>query len=86
MSEVVGLDGQRVDGEIPREDTPEAVLECLLEELRNGKVKVSRLTIIAEDVSGDCRYFTRTSLATTAEAMCLAAVAHQMFLDELLDK
>ena len=87
MAEIVGLNGKRVDAEIPRDDTPEAVLEKLLGEIKNGTAKVTRLTIIVEGDIGDRKnhYFTRTSLATCAEAMCLASIAHRLFIAEMLD-
>jgi len=87
MAEIVGLNGQKVDAEIPREDRPEDVLQTLLTEIRDGTVQVTRLIVIVEGSAGDSdnTYFTRTSLATRAEAISLTAIGQRLVIDNIFD-
>lgn len=87
MAEIVGLNGKRVDGEIPRDDRPEDVLEKLLAQIRDGSAKVDRLIIIVEGSIGDSTnsYFTRTSLATNSEALALTVIGQRIITDGILD-
>lgn len=87
MAEVVGLDGKRVDGEVPRDDRPEDVLEKLLGQIRDGSAKVTKLMIIVEGTIGESanHYFTRTSLATNSEAVALTVIGQRIIVDGVLD-
>jgi len=84
--QIVGLDGKVVEEEIPAEDTAEAVLQKLLDELRAGAYKPIRLMIMLEheDERG-YRYMQRTSRMNYSESVTMATVAQRMLLDELLD-
>lgn len=87
MAEVVGLDGKKVDGIIPRTDRPEDVLGRLLSEIKDGSAKIDRLIVIVEGQIGDREkhYFTRTSLATTSEAVALTVIGTRMLIDGIFD-
>jgi len=87
MSVVVGLDGKQVFDELPREDTPEFVLEKLLGQIKDGTAHVDRLIVIVEGSIGsqDNHYFTRASLATNSEALALTVIGQRILVDGILD-
>lgn len=84
MAEVVGLDGKPVSEEVQDSDTPEAVLERLLSDIREGRYTVKRIVIAVEHDSAT-RFFTRSSRMMNSEAIALLAVAARLTMDFMLD-
>lgn len=85
VSNLVGLDGKPVSEPIPAVDTPEHILQALLEEIRAGKVTVKRLICVVE-ADADTPFFTRSSLMMNSEAIALTAVGHRLIVDDLLER
>lgn len=83
MADVVGLDGQAVESELPALDTPIAVLFNLLHEIETGTVKPLRIIVSVED-DANPRFFTRSSQMTNAEAVSLLTVSKHILLTNLV--
>lgn len=86
MSQVVDLSGKPVEKEIPRDDTPEAVLKDALEDMRLGNLPASHLVIVMQLrlPDGQVKYCLRSSQMNNADCITLLAVATRLELDDLL--
>lgn len=83
MGDIVGLDGKSVAQPVPDGDTPEAVLQFLIDDIRAGRYDIKRMVICVEHDAGS-RFFTRSSRMMNSEALALLAVSERLTMDALL--